>query len=192
MPARSEFNRGLHFSIRLYASLSYRYPTLRHFAAAPPPPSSLASDTVIVWPPTDIAMFSPMKIAFCADSASAKTIETLGGRSCERSVSKPPSHKHRQRERERERERERRAKQHRASVSKRCEHSYGCSSSTCSSYSPIAGPSLLCRLLLYACTRSATHRSCESAAGPCPRSLDLTACHANPNATTKRSLCLTS
>lgn len=175
MPARSEFNRGLHFSIRLYASLSYRYPTLRRFAAAPPPPSPLASDTVIVWPPTDIAMFSPMKIAFCADSASAKTTETLGGRSCERSVSKPPSHK-----------------QHRASVSKRCEHSYGCSSSTCSSCSPIAGPSLLCRLLLYACTRSATHRSCESAAGPCPRSLDLMACHANPNATTKRSLCLTS
>ena len=103
MPARSEFNRGLHFSIRLYASLSYRYPTLRRFAAAPPPPSPLASDTVIVWPPTDIAMFSPMKIAFCADSASAKTTETLGGRSCERSVSKPPSHKHRQRERERER-----------------------------------------------------------------------------------------
>ena len=98
MPARSEFNRGLHFSIRLYASLSYRYPTLRRFAAAPPPPSSLASDTVIVWPPTDIAMFSPMKIAFCADSASAKTTETLGGRSCERSVSKPPSHKHRQRQ----------------------------------------------------------------------------------------------
>ena len=36
-------------------------------------------------------MFSPIKIALCADSGSTNTTDTLGGRSCERSVSSWPA-----------------------------------------------------------------------------------------------------
>ena len=67
-----------HYTLRLFSAFD--------LAAA----SSLANDSVMTWPLTTITMLCPINNAFFADIASAYTTDTVGGRSCDRSVSNPP------------------------------------------------------------------------------------------------------